>query len=99
MGTRYSSRCNTCGASFNTSEGGGFLFELLHCDVCGKEKSVSLEKYGGVRAPRSGERHQQQMEKAAGVCRCGGHFRLNAPPRCPVCRSTDLTSTPDILYD
>jgi len=99
MGTSYSSRCNSCGASFNTNEGGGFLFELLHCDVCGKEKSVSLEKYGGVRAPRSRERHQRKMEKVAGACDCGGHFRLNAPPRCQVCRSTDLISTLDTLYD
>jgi len=99
MGTQYATRCNNCGATFETSEGGGFRFELLHCEVCGKEKSASLERFGGIRAPRSGKRYQQRMEKAAGACDCGGHFRMNAPSRCPVCRSTDLANSATICYD
>lgn len=99
MGTLYSSRCNNCGATFETSEGGGFVFELLRCDACGKEKSVSLIRLGGKQADRSGERYRQRMEKAAGRCRCGGQFRLDAPPRCPACRSTDLTSSGIAEYD
>jgi hypothetical protein len=99
MGTLYSSRCNSCGATFETSEGGGFLFELLHCEACGKEKSVPLDELGGTRARRWGPRYVARIEGAASACECGGHFRLNAPPRCPVCRSTDLTNFATICYD
>jgi hypothetical protein len=30
------------------------------------------------------------VNAAAGECSCGGRYRHDAPPRCPVCRSTKL---------
>ena len=30
------------------------------------------------------------IEKYAGKCTCGGSFKVNAPPRCPQCKSSDL---------
>ena len=29
-------------------------------------------------------------EGYAGGCACGGHFKIDASPRCPRCRSADL---------
>jgi hypothetical protein len=48
------------------------------------------------------EQYLAAIEVAAGICACGGCFSLEAPPRCPVCRSTDLDDDPGgpgILYD
>ncbi|MFZ0926434.1 MAG: hypothetical protein WCE82_12175 [Halobacteriota archaeon] len=30
------------------------------------------------------------VEKYAGKCACGGSFKVNAPPRCPQCKSSDV---------
>ena len=30
------------------SQGGGFCFHLLHCDQCGKEKSIGFDELGEV---------------------------------------------------
>jgi ABC-type ATPase with predicted acetyltransferase domain len=30
------------------------------------------------------------VEKYAGKCTCGGSFKVNAPPRCPQCKSSDV---------
>jgi Zn finger protein HypA/HybF involved in hydrogenase expression len=46
MGHTYGAKCGECGAEFEVSEGGGFTFHLLHCDRCGKGKSISFDKIG-----------------------------------------------------
>jgi hypothetical protein len=46
MGHSYKAKCNNCGHKFTASDGGGFRFHLLHCDQCGKEKSVGFDKLG-----------------------------------------------------
>ena len=46
MGMEYLAKCNKCGHEFLVSEGGGFTFHLLHCDKCGKGKSISFEEIG-----------------------------------------------------
>ena len=46
MGSRYSVTCQECNHSFMVSDGGGFFFHLLHCDRCGKNKSVQFESLG-----------------------------------------------------
>lgn len=46
MGGQYSATCRGCRHEFLVSEGGGFRFHLLHCDKCGKEKSLTFEKIG-----------------------------------------------------
>ena len=46
MGTEQQATCNRCGNEFTISEGGGFVFHLLHCEQCGKEKSVLFHDLG-----------------------------------------------------
>jgi len=48
MGEEWSATCANCGYFFFVREGGGFFFHLLHCDKCGKEKTVSFDKLGEV---------------------------------------------------
>ena len=110
--------CTKCGSPFTVSEGGGFFFHLLHCDKCGKEKSVGFDELGDAHfgflkgiapAPYSDfsasmdrqiqetyegpvldrKEYNEVVEEFAGMCKCGGHFKLHAPPRCPVCQSSD----------
>jgi hypothetical protein len=79
MGSSFDARCNDCGEVHEVSLGGGFTFMLLHCDVCGKPKSVSLRK-----------KIDPEAEDPWGRCRGGGDLSTEAPPRCPKCRSTEF---------
>jgi len=79
MGQAYEATCLDCGHRFMASKGGGFTFNLIHCDTCGREKSIPLES----KALLSG---QPTLKR----CRCGGTFASGAPPRCPKCRSAKL---------
>lgn len=40
--------CRACGTKFRISEGGGFFFDLLHCDRCGKTRSVGHQELGDI---------------------------------------------------
>jgi len=40
--------CRKCGARFTVRGGGGFFFDLLHCDTCGEAKSVGHEELGDI---------------------------------------------------
>ena len=48
MGSASSYICRACGAHFMARSGGGFFFDLLHCDTCGATKSVSHQELGDV---------------------------------------------------
>ena len=48
MGSARSYICRSCGMHFMAREGGGFMFDLLHCDTCGATTSVSHEELGEV---------------------------------------------------
>ncbi|MGZ4930442.1 MAG: hypothetical protein ACXV48_05595 [Halobacteriota archaeon] len=56
---------------------------LLHCDRCGEERWVN---------PMDVDLNWRDTtaEGYAGGCACGGHFRIDAPSRCPRCGSADL---------
>ena len=87
MGVGFDVFCVDCGMGWACSEGGGFLFDLLHCDRCGTSLGVDR---GGSR--RRGSRQ----------CRCGGRFRPDAPARCPRCRSLRREDDPSgavTMYD
>ena len=130
MGSAIGVICNACGARFEASRGGGFFFELLHCDACGGTKSVPHNELGDAHAlrvrglggswtvatqevdkrvqqasdlePLTGGDFKRLVERKAGKCDCGGSFRLDAPPRCPNCRSSDFTEDPEggiTMYD
>jgi hypothetical protein len=48
MGSASSYICRTCGTHFIARDGGGFLFDLLHCDACGATRSVSHQELGDI---------------------------------------------------
>lgn len=48
----------------------------------------------------SEEEYNREVEMVGGDCECGGNYRIDTPPRCPSCRSTDLASgEPTVFYD
>ena len=48
MGSATSQVCRDCGEQFMARDGGGFMFDLLHCDTCGAGRSVSHEELGDI---------------------------------------------------
>ena len=48
MGSATSQICRDCGEHFMARDGGGFMFDLLHCDTCGAGRSVSREELGDI---------------------------------------------------
>jgi len=46
MGSTYGATCKKCGKTFEYNEGGGFVFHLLRCDKCGKEREIGFEEIG-----------------------------------------------------
>lgn len=46
MGSKCRVICSNCGKKFDVSIGGGFRFHLLHCQHCGKEKSITFDEIG-----------------------------------------------------
>src|SRR5660397_104797 len=46
MGCSYHVKCLQCGNNFDVNSGGGFFFHLLHCDFCGKDKSIGFDEIG-----------------------------------------------------
>lgn len=50
MGQRYTAKCNDCNHRFDVNEGGGFSFEMLHCEACGKPKSMAFDQFKETRS-------------------------------------------------
>ncbi len=48
MGSTTGVICRTCGERFTISSGGGFSFDLLHCDTCGEDRSVGHQELGDI---------------------------------------------------
>jgi hypothetical protein len=40
--------CRTCRARFQVSGGGGFYFDELHCDTCGRDERVGHKGLGDI---------------------------------------------------
>jgi DNA-directed RNA polymerase subunit M/transcription elongation factor TFIIS len=105
MGYAYLAKCKKCGHKFMVHVGPSFTALMLHCDKCGREKRVSLMKIDNFieKHKEEGKKlsYEEIVEKIAGKCKCGGHFKIDAPPRCPKCGSTDLEDTGEVnmLYD
>ena len=107
MGYQFEAICGACAHRFTVRDGGGEMFELLHCETCGRSRSVEYAKAGDARRAElqgaaARQAHRQALKEHASRCRCGGHFRVGAPARCPKCRSTDDREDPaghSILYD
>ncbi len=48
MGSISSHICRACGTRFTARGGGGFFFDLLHCDRCGATRSIGHQELGDV---------------------------------------------------
>ena len=48
MGESTSHICRRCGEHFTAKNGGGFMFDVLHCDTCGNGKSVDHSELGEI---------------------------------------------------
>lgn len=48
MGVLRKAKCRKCNKSFEVHDGGGFIFHMLRCDTCGKEKQVLFNKLGDL---------------------------------------------------
>ncbi len=40
--------CKACGTRFSVRHGGGFFFDLLYCEDCGKARSVGHQDLGDI---------------------------------------------------
>ena len=97
MGISYRTKCEQCEHRFKVNEGGGFTFFRLHCDKCGRGKYIDHEQ---VETPLPPD-WEKISEELADQCRCGGQFLIDAPPRCPKCKSSELVEdpeNPDVIY-
>jgi hypothetical protein len=102
MGQRISATCRDCGEAFFADLGGGFRFDQFRCELCGRTKNVLHAKYPPNIDGRSmtTEEFHAATEACAGQCSCGGRFLVNAPLRCPKCKSTAVDQGATILdYD
>jgi hypothetical protein len=48
MGSASGFICKACGARFTVSSGGGFYFDLVHCDTCGASRTVGHQELGDI---------------------------------------------------
>ena len=48
MGGASGQICQVCGTRFMASSGGGFFFDLLHCDECGTGRTVRHDDLGDI---------------------------------------------------
>ena len=48
MGSASGYICRACGRHFVARSGGGFFFDLLHCDTCGATRSVTHQALGDI---------------------------------------------------
>lgn len=82
MGQAGPTKCEACGHEFELWTGGGFEAQIVFCEECGRGTSVFHFK------KPLGDGDETAV---VGSCsHCSGSLRLNAPPRCPGCRSTKI---------
>jgi hypothetical protein len=99
MGYTAEAKCRECGEKFEFKQGGGFAFHLVRCDQCGETKDISFEEFGEHHIlarerrgkPISEDEYNAAVDLVAGPCKCKGKYTLNAPPRCPKCRSRNIS--------
>ncbi len=94
MGTTKAYTCVDCGAESLVDVGDGMTFFSLRCEDCGLSHWVSYEDIP------SGVKVWEDIEDLTPNCRCGGHFRREAPLRCGECHSTNLRQSQIVMcYD
>lgn len=64
------------------------------------EKTDAMARELPSGPPISKDEYNAGVEAAAGNCRCRGKYRMEAPPRCPKCRSTNIEEGMlTVMYD
>ncbi len=48
MGSAAGHICKVCGSQVWARSGGGFFFDLLHCDTCGRDQNVTHQELGDI---------------------------------------------------
>jgi len=48
LGSASAHICRVCGTRVFARSGGGFFFDLLHCDTCGTDQSIRHEELGDI---------------------------------------------------
>ena len=59
----------------------------LRCEKCGTGNSVAYED---LKIAKIDWHDAKAVEKFAGLCLCNGQYKINAPVRCPNCKSLNL---------
>lgn len=99
--TFHKVRCDQCG---KTKDIGFDELKGLHERCYGGETEghgKDLQKNTPAE-PISEEEYHRGVDAMAGKCNCGGGYTLNAPPRCPKCRSARVQEEKDgieVCYD
>lgn len=99
-------RCNECGGTkevYFEELGDLHLRYLKGLRAPYSTMSAEFDKYVREHAPVepiSEEEYYRGIDTVAGKCSCGGDYSLDAPPRCPKCRSTRVEKGRiDCCYD
>jgi hypothetical protein len=98
--TSHDFHCDQCGAhrSVQFSELGELHFRFLkgidvpYSIATSKRDEWIREHYSGE--PISESEYYSEAANMLPACECGGRFRIDAPPRCPKCRSARFKDDP-----
>jgi hypothetical protein len=93
--------CGDCGAKFEVNEGPSMMLELLHCERCGREKWIGIDKLleGSAGEADDESDFNRWVELNVRKCRWGRRYRREggAMPKVPIAvvrmrsgRPTDL---------
>jgi len=94
MGQMLELSCGDCGTEEVQLDGPVMAGYQPRCEQCGEPRLAPWNgPAGGADGQRpSGEVLNRSIADQAGTCWCGGHFSLEAPLRCSVCRSTGVST-------
>jgi predicted nucleic acid-binding Zn-ribbon protein len=69
--------CSACGSHFVVNDGGGFSFEILRCDACGRERTILHSEIGELHA--AFETAWRERSEDAGRKKRTKHVRTQKP--------------------
>jgi len=79
MSEMYEAACKVCGQTFKLFKLSSDRSDLFRCTICGEEHQIFSPTL-------------KEMIGSSVKCNCGGNLSADAPPRCPLCLSTDITT-------
>jgi len=87
MGLLVQTTCRLCSTVAQQIDGPLMSGYRPRCVDCGEARLVTPDRLGEDAEPSAWER---QVTVLAGTCSCGGWFTVDAPLRCPHCRSSEV---------